>query len=98
MGSQSILQAEMETRATPDQCCFSRGVGTCWGRNYLCQYKTIKNAQKFTKEGMLMIIKIYIKVSDQYKLEKTLMSKSSKMECKLSKATELSGGRYHSPI
>ena len=38
-----------------------------WGRNYLCQYKTIKNAQKFTKEGMLMIIKIYIKVSDQYK-------------------------------
>ena len=27
----------------------------CWGRNYLCQYKTIKNAQKFTKEGMLMI-------------------------------------------
>ena len=70
----------------------------CMSMNYLCQYKTIKNIQNCTKKGMIMVIKSILKYPKSIKLEKSLISKSSKVECKLSKITELSGGQYHNPM
>ena len=47
---------------------------------------------------MVVITKVNIKTSQEYKLEKTLISKFSKIEYKSSSVPELEGGLYHKPM